>query len=525
MSRIRDLERERPSAAEPADVCIVGAGAAGIVLAVELLRLGKRVTLLEGGGAEIEEGSQEPYQSEVVGLRHAGIHTGRFRAKGGSTTRWGGQILELNEADFERRPSVPGSGWPFAKSELTRFYARALELEGLNRVIGKDDDVWNSLRESAPDLEDMEAYFSRWCPEPNFGRLHRETLTGNPRCDVWLHANAVDLLMEGERATGVRCRTLGGAEAIFTATEYVFCLGGIESIRFFLQPRGVALPWNRCGLLGKNFQDHIDARCAEVVPVDARRFHGTFDNVFLNGLKYQLKLRLSQARQAELGTLNVAGNMIFISRNQETLDRIKETGRHLLRGRFAQVEAANLVAMAANMPLLLRQAFRYGVQHRLFNPPDAQVALRVWCEQEPLSGSSVTLSDARDSLGLLRTRLDWRISDRELDTMRKYVEVASESLRDVATLRPDEDLMAGNQVFLDRCDDCNHHMSGMRMSASESEGVVDPNLRLYGTANTYICSAAVFPTSGYSNPTHTLLSLAVRLAEHIARSGTAPALA
>ena len=131
---IRDLEQEQPGAeqrADVCDVCIVGAGAAGIVLAVELARLGRRVTLLEGGGATIEQESQEPYRSEVVGHEHRGIHTGRFRAQGGTTTKWGGQILELDAIDFERREWVSGSGWPFAKSELAASYARALELEGI----------------------------------------------------------------------------------------------------------------------------------------------------------------------------------------------------------------------------------------------------------------------------------------------------------------------------------------------------------------------------------------------------------
>ena len=80
MSRIRDLERDLHGPEDSADVCIVGAGAAGIVLAVELLRLGKRVTLLEAGGLEIEPRSQDPYRSEVTGLPHKGVHSGRFRA-------------------------------------------------------------------------------------------------------------------------------------------------------------------------------------------------------------------------------------------------------------------------------------------------------------------------------------------------------------------------------------------------------------------------------------------------------------
>ena len=515
MSRIRDLEREAPRAGERADVCVVGAGAAGIVLAVELLRLGRRVTLLEAGGADIEAASQEPYQSDLVGLNHVGIHAGRFRAKGGSTTRWGGQILELDEADFQGRPHVPGSGWPFQKETLTRFYERALALEGLSDVHRKDQSVWALLGQREPIFPALEDHLSRWCPEPNFARLHRETLESHPGLDVWLHANALELIMDGDQATGVRCRTLAGQEATFVANEYVFCLGGIESIRFFLQPREGALPWNRSGLLGKHFQDHIDGRGAVVTPLRSNGFHDVFDNIFLNGLKYQLKLRLAPAEQGRLETLNVAGNMIFVTDDQAEQDRVKATARHLLKGRWGQVEAMDMVEMAKHAPTVLRRAYRYKVQHRLFNPRHATIVLRIWCEQEPLSESSVSLSDARDALGMQRTRLDWRISDRELETMRKFVDIASESLQGVATLRKDAALMRGDGSFREHCDDCNHHMGGMRMSTSDLEGVVDTNLRLHGTNNTFVCSAAVFPSSGYSNPTHTVLALAVRLAEHL----------
>ena len=59
-------------------------------------------------------------------------------------------------------------------------------------------------------------------------------------------------------------------------------------------------------------------------------------------------------------------------------------------------------------------------------------------------------------------------------------------------------------------------MGGMRMDPSPARGVVDPNLRLHNTENVFICSSAVFPTSGFSNPTHTLLALAMRLAAHLA---------
>jgi choline dehydrogenase-like flavoprotein len=56
---------------------------------------------------------------------------------------------------------------------------------------------------------------------------------------------------------------------------------------------------------------------------------------------------------------------------------------------------------------------------------------------------------------------------------------------------------------------------GYRMTRSASEGVVDPDLRPFGTHNAYVCSCSVFPSSGFATLTHTLLALAVRLAWHL----------
>jgi choline dehydrogenase-like flavoprotein len=53
------------------------------------------------------------------------------------------------------------------------------------------------------------------------------------------------------------------------------------------------------------------------------------------------------------------------------------------------------------------------------------------------------------------------------------------------------------------------------MHSAPSQGVVDPDLKLNGTSNCFICSNAVFPTGGFSNPTHTLIALTVRLAQHL----------
>src|SRR5579871_2743190 len=171
---IVDFEQTDGPISRQGTVCVIGAGAGGIALALELARLGLSVTLLESGGLEQEEATQALCASEVTGLPHDGIHAGRFRVLGGTTTQWGGQILELDQHDFEVRPWIPGSGWPFSKPALGPYYKRALEIEGLTAGLHDDGAVWEAIRSPQPALDaSLEPFFTRWCPEPNFAQLFR----------------------------------------------------------------------------------------------------------------------------------------------------------------------------------------------------------------------------------------------------------------------------------------------------------------------------------------------------------------
>ncbi len=53
------------------------------------------------------------------------------------------------------------------------------------------------------------------------------------------------------------------------------------------------------------------------------------------------------------------------------------------------------------------------------------------------------------------------------------------------------------------------------MSDDPRHGVVDRNARVHGIGNLYVAGSSVFPTSGYANPTLTIVALALRLADHL----------
>jgi choline dehydrogenase-like flavoprotein len=60
-------------------------------------------------------------------------------------------------------------------------------------------------------------------------------------------------------------------------------------------------------------------------------------------------------------------------------------------------------------------------------------------------------------------------------------------------------------------------MGTTRMGESASTSVVDRDCRVHGYANLFVAGSSVFPTGGYANPTLTIVALALRLAETLAK--------
>src|ERR671914_1965691 len=107
------------------DVCIIGGGAAGISVALEMAGHAARVLLLESGGMKADEAPQELYRGTATGHPYYELDACRLRFLGGSTNFWGGWCRPLDALDFEQRDWVPNSGWPFARKDLDPLYARA----------------------------------------------------------------------------------------------------------------------------------------------------------------------------------------------------------------------------------------------------------------------------------------------------------------------------------------------------------------------------------------------------------------
>jgi choline dehydrogenase-like flavoprotein len=217
--------------------------------------------------------------------------------------------------------------------------------------------------------------------------------------------------------------------------------------------------------------------------------------------------------------LNIAGAISFLSLGSVERDvrQMKAAARNLLRGNWTAIGVRDTLPALRRLPILVQLAYSFYVSRRAYWPQDVTYWLRVHCEQEPLSASRITLSPERDAMGMFRSRVDWQVSPLEWKTIQRFTQMAQQALENagLAKVEPQPELALAEGFRQVTFDDSYHWMGGTRMAASAADGVVDTNLKIHGVRNAYVCSASVYPTSGFANPVHTLLALTIRLADHL----------
>lgn len=273
-----------------AEICIVGGGAVGLSMAVQLARAGSDVVLLEGGGRSLEQASQALHVGTNAGRRFDNIEVGRYRVLGGTTTFWGGQVLPLGEHAMGPRPWLESAGWPIAYSELEPYNDEAFALLGLEAAERDDGPIWKQLKVDPQTGEGLELLLTRWVPTRNLARHFRDDIEHRPNLRVVVHANVtgVEMCAKRTRATAVNAKTLVGTALKVTASDFVLACGSLETARLLLHPAadGGNLPWHGNIWLGRGFADHINGPVAEVKVRDHAAFHALFDSAYLGGCKY-----------------------------------------------------------------------------------------------------------------------------------------------------------------------------------------------------------------------------------------------
>ncbi len=502
------------------DVCIIGAGAVGISITREFFGTAIKVILLESGFLHSDARTQTLYESEISGRRHTGIHEGRARRFGGTTTLWGGQALPLLPIDFERRDWVPFSGWPITGSVLAPYYERA---ETIVQVRHVDYGLASWPKPDLPPYEPdrIASYYSQFTNVPDFAAKYGAALRSTDNVMTVCGANVVSLdpTEYANQVAEAHIASLNGTTGIVRSRYYVVCCGGIETARILLlsrtaEPEGIG---NRRGVVGRYFQDHPTF----AVPVESpnRKLLQRWCNSFRSeGLRHTIKMVASPSLQRAQRILNVGAEVYYPIDSEGPLQAAKKLLAAGPKSIFSAENRVLLSRVTRNPGKLGAAAWRHYVLNRPASVGHARPEIAFYTEQEPNPESRITLSVEKDALGLQRTKLNWIVSSMEAKSAGVFAEVVLSEWRrlgigkfDLSPLASAEHLLAARGGFWDN----SHHIGTTRMGASTATSVVDENCLVHGYGNLYIGGSSVFPTSGFSNPTLTAIALGLRLADKI----------
>jgi choline dehydrogenase-like flavoprotein len=512
------------TAARKADICVIGAGAAGITLARELAGGERSVCVLESGGLALEFDSQQLNRGSIGALPYAPLETARLRYFGGTTNHWSGWCRPLEHSDFERRAWVRDSGWPFGRAELDPFYERAYEIvragPGADRVAGSADPDAVGLPLRNSDVENIVFWLS---PPARFGALYRDELASARNVQVLLHATVTRLVTAQDGASIERLEVAGPGGKRFTvrARAYVLAAGGIENPRLLLasQPAHGAAPGNAHDLVGRYFMDHAGIPIGTALLLanePALRFYHRHGQT-ISGAATTHAAAIGAIRIADRATRRE--HMLNSSALLEDTDRSEAFGLRGLGGESDEPFGKTARNVLGNVDDAIGDAWR-----RVFRPnePGRLVRIVSILEPSPNRASRVLLTPERDALGVPRIRLEWRLNADDRRSAVATLQLLSRALgarqagRVLITL--DEESKAWPPLPDGRIDHGWHHMGTTRMHDDPRFGVVDRDCRVHGSSNLYIAGSSVFPTYGFAQPTLTIVALALRLAKHLAGS-------
>jgi len=519
---IHDGRRLDDGAVLACDLCIAGAGAAGITLARELAGRRSKVCLLESGGLELEDDVQGLYVGSSVGLPYFALDACRLRYFGGTTNHWAGRCRPLDPIDFEERAWVPLSGWPLARSALEPYYRRAHELCELGPYGYRPEALDIPPDRLLPlDPATFEHLLWQYSPPTRFGAAYRSDLEQAANVDVVLHANllAIDTDDDGRTVRGFTAGTLDGRRFAVRARLYVLACGGLENPRLLLASDHKASVGvgNHNDMVGRCFMDHPHLSAARVLLADPKAldwYNYSRLDFSQSGTPVLGALHASAGLQRQEGVLNYDANVID--------DNVGYGGYAALRRVWNAIEAGEL---PDDLSADLWQALvdiddtfagllgRFEI--REYRPERASFRLWSFAEQAPNPDSRVVLGEETDALGLPRIRLDWRMTPLDKRSLRVvHRKLAAELGRTgLGRMRIDEWLTADDVTWPAEVAGGFHHMGTTRMASDPKHGVVDADCLVHGMDNLYIAGSSVFATAGSANPTLTIVALALRLAD------------
>jgi choline dehydrogenase-like flavoprotein len=549
------------------EVCIIGAGPAGITLARELAGQNFRVCLLESGGLEPDEEIQALATSAAETLGNREYPTAEYmrrRQLGGTANVWaiamanrkiGVRYVPLEPIDFEQRDWLPYSGWPFDRSHLDSYYARAQEVCQVGPYAYESED-WQEQQTpplNVPSGRITTRMFQVGSREV-FTQEYLKTVQQADNITVYFHATAVELESNETASTVTRVRVAcpRGPKFWIAAKVVILAQGGIDNARMLLlsdqtQKAGLG---NQYDIVGRFFMDHPIVRGGMLVPNQRQLFSqtGLYDLRQVRGTHVVGQLSLSEAVLRREQLLHTTTSLfpchpiyrfnprrILFPQGRSYESPAVEAGialkRAIRNGKFSAEMLKQLWQLATgvddlvyffgrkdgglSLPLPQRYGYDDGGWSNLADREQrfGQFEIVHMTEQAPDPDNRVMLGAERDSLGCRKVQLCWRWNEIDRQSIVRTQKILAEEFAGAGIGRFNLELDKGDPQVIRPS--AHHNMGTTRMHDNPRQGVVDRNGQVHGVSNLFITGSSVFPTSSYANPTLTIIALSIRLADHV----------
>ncbi len=516
---IYDLLDAESAAPQQADIVVVGAGIAGLIVATRLAKAGKRVIVLESGGLR-QEGETHPLNAtEQIGQHYKGSDEGRFRCLGGTSTRWGGALIPFQEENCSFHPLGWDADWLGVHSELLSYLNAAESLFALPRSTYSAVDVPNLVRDGEL------AFFPRLAKWPAFSKrnvahLLSENVASIDGPQIWLNATVKDFGFHPDgKLASLTAQAPNGRTFPVCAPQFVFAAGAIESTRLLLLADRVANDrvFAPHDVLGRYFHDHIADTVGQFTEIVPRGLNQITGFRFEEGGMRNLRFEPSGPLRRKWNMPAAFAHISFAVGNNSPVDGLRQILRAIQRRELP--DPSTFALLFGSSGWLLRAVWWRLVKRRLLFPDDVRFTIDLVVEQEPNRESRIDLSSQLDPYGLPLARINWQVSQADRDNILKLTEMFarawSESpLANIATLelldatRREASPFQSGGVY--------HPGGSTRLGRSARDGVVDRDLRAFGIPNLTVVATSVFPTGGGANPTMMLILASLRAADRIA---------
>lgn len=498
------------------DICIVGAGAAGISIALEFINTDYKVIFLEGGGFEYEDRIQELYSGKTTGQPYYPIKSSELHYFGGTTQHWGGMCSLFDPIAFKKRDWVDKSGWPFTQDELIPYYDRGHK----NLDIGKFEfslDYWQKQDPSLVSLPlDEEVIWTKiwnFSPPTRFGTKYKDTIVNANNIHLYTYANVVDIAAN-ENLTNIEsvtAKNFTGKKFQVKAKYFIIACAGIQNARILLaankqNAKGIG---NDNDLVGRYFMENLDIQSA----ILWLKQKSDLKLYMFNSPRVQGELAITAKMQTENEILNGITSLTPFENAQKMPPYIELWSKSDPRENQKQVAHAEK-KITGNRISRFFDSFSSDKSknfHQSF-----QLNMRL--EQAPNPLSRVTLMQEKDELGVPRAALNWVFTSLEMKSIRKIYEIIGQQVgaAGIGRVELKDDLSdLNNNTMPSSTSGGWHHQGTTRMSTDPKSGVVDADCKVHGIQNLFIAGASCFPTGAGVNPTYTLVALSIRLADHI----------